>query len=307
MAQNGSLRQSTHGHGDAGTELAVLQGHDADLVEDIAKRHEDRPRSQTTDTVIEYTDGEHKMREEGDLETGRTSSTKSGGEAPTTTPQDANTVDWEGPEDPQNPMNWAANMKWVNVAVISSITFITLGPQSTSTVIANGCRPLASSMFAPGVPQVMDEFNSTNINLASFVVSVYVLGYAFGPIVIAPLSELYGRLPLYHACNALFVVMTVACAVSSNLNMLIGFRFLEGTFGSAPLTLGGGTIADMIIQEKRGGVMAIWAMGPLMGPVIGPIAGGYLSEARGWRWVFWVIAIVVRQISRRLRTYTDMS
>ena len=149
-------------------------------------------------------------------------------------------------------------------------------------------------MFAPGVPQVMNDFHSADINLSSFVVSVYVLGYAFGPIVIAPLSELYGRLPLYHACNILFVILTIACAVSRNLNMLIGFRFLEGTFGSAPLTLGGGTIADMIVQQKRGGVMAIWAMGPLMGPVIGPVAGGYLSQAIGWRWVFWVIAIAVR-------------
>ena len=54
-------------------------------------------------------------------------------------------------------------------------------------------RPLASSMFAPGVPEVMTEFKSSNELLASFVVSVYVLGYAFGPLLIAPLSELYGR------------------------------------------------------------------------------------------------------------------
>lgn len=148
-------------------------------------------------------------------------------------------------------------------------------------------------MFAPGVPDAMIEFHSSSVTLASFVVSVYVLGYAFGPLVIAPISELYGRLPVYHVCNVLFVIFTIACAVSTNLNMLIGIRFLEGTFGSCPLTIGGGTIADMIIQEKRGGVMAIWALGPLMGPVIGPVAGGYLSQAKGWRWVFWVIAIAV--------------
>lgn len=154
-------------------------------------------------------------------------------------------------------------------------------------------RPLASSILAPAVPQVMSEFNSTNKELASFVVSVYVLGYAFGPLIVAPLSELYGRVPLYHACNILFIVFTVACAVSNNLNMLIGWRFLQGTFGSCPLTIGGGTISDMIIQQKRGGVMAIWALGPLMGPVIGPLAGGYLSQAKGWRWLFWVLAIAV--------------
>lgn len=148
-------------------------------------------------------------------------------------------------------------------------------------------------MFAPGVPAVMREFKSTNIELGSFVVSVYVLGYAFGPLLIAPLSELYGRLYLYHACNVLFVIFTVACAVSSNLNMLIGFRFLAGCAGSAPLTIGGGTIADLIPQEKRGGAMSIWAMGSLIGPVIGPVVGGFLSQAKGWRWVFWILAIAV--------------
>ena len=153
--------------------------------------------------------------------------------------------------------------------------------------------PLASTMFAPGIPQIVSEFHSDNEQLASFVVSVYILGFALGPMVIAPLSEMYGRQPLYHTCNLGFIIFTVACAVSSSLNMLIGFRFMQGAFGSCPLTIGGGTIADMIIQEKRGGVMAIWALGPLMGPVIGPVAGGFLAEAEGWRWVLWVIAIAV--------------
>lgn len=148
-------------------------------------------------------------------------------------------------------------------------------------------------MFAPGVAEVMKEFHITDNLLGSFVVSVYLLGYAFGPLILAPLSELYGRLVVYHSCNFLFVIMTVTCALSRNMNMLIAFRFLAGTFGSCPLTLGGGSIADMIIQEKRGGVMAIWALGPLMGPVIGPVAGGYVTQAIGWRWTFWIIAIVV--------------
>ena len=174
-------------------------------------------------------------------------------------------------------------------------------------------------MFAPGVPQVMSDFHADNNLLASFVVSVYVLGYAIGPIFIAPLSEVYGRLPVYHTANVLFVILTVACAVSSNLNMLIAFRFFEGCAGSAPLTTGGGSIADMFIQEKRGGAMAAWAIGiesprpelriwklistigPLIGPVAGPVAGGFLCQAAGWRWVFWVIAIAVSRVLSRLR------
>lgn len=148
-------------------------------------------------------------------------------------------------------------------------------------------------MFAPGIPEVMTEFKSTNVELASFVVSIYILGYAFGPLVIAPMSELYGRLWVYHVCNLGFIIFTIACAVASDINMLTAFRFFEGLFGSAPVTIGGGSIADMIVQEKRGKVMAIWVMGPLLGPIIGPVAGGYLSQAKGWRWVFWVIALAV--------------
>lgn len=58
------------------------------------------------------------------------------------------------------------------------------------------------------------------------------------------------------------------------------------------IIIGGGTIADLIPQEKRGGVIAIYSLGPIFGPVIGPVAGGYLVAARGWRWVFWVLSII---------------
>jgi MFS family permease len=131
--------------------------------------------------------------------------------------------------------------------------------------------PLGSSMFAPGVPEVMEEFQSTNLEIASFVVSVYLLGYTFGPLLIAPLSEMYGRLPIYHTCNVLYIIFNVACALAPSLNSLIVFRFFAGTAGSAPLTIGAGTIADMTSQERRGSAMAIWALGPLLGPVIGPV------------------------------------
>ncbi|KAF8858583.1 fluconazole resistance protein [Acephala macrosclerotiorum] len=152
--------------------------------------------------------------------------------------------------------------------------------------------PLASSIFAPAVPLLMAEFKSTNTELGAFVVSIYVLGFAVGPLLIAPLSEMYGRLILYHTCNVLFVVFTAACALSPTLNALIVFRFIAGYAGSAPLTLGGGSIADMVAQDRRGVAMTIFAMGPLLGPVIGPVAGGYLSEAKGWRWIFWLLTML---------------
>lgn len=165
-------------------------------------------------------------------------------------------------------------------------------------------------MFAPGVGQLVHDFKITSTELASFVVSVYLLGYCFGPLLIAPISEIFGRRIVYNVCNILYVAFTVACAVAPNIGSLIVFRFFAGCAGSSPLTIGAGSIADMFVQEKRGSAMAAWALGPLIGPVVGPVgmfishldhgaaanhsvAGGYLAQAKGWRWTFWVLAMAV--------------
>ncbi|KAF2836019.1 MFS general substrate transporter [Patellaria atrata CBS 101060] len=197
-------------------------------------------------------------------------------------PVDPNVINWKGPDDPENPLNWPAGKRWGIVCMMSAVTFLT---------------PLGSSMFAPGVPDLMDEFNSDNKQLATFVLSVYVLGFAFGPLIIAPLSEMYGRLPLYHISNLGFIIFNIACAVSSNLDMLIAFRFLAGAMGAAPLTLGGGTIADLISKEQRSIAMAIWVAGPAIGPSVGPVAGGFVSQELGWRWNFWLVTIASGALS----------
>lgn len=121
-------------------------------------------------------------------------------------------------------------------------------------------------MFAPGVSQVMREFHSDNADLGSFVVSVYVLGYAFGPLVIAPMSELYGRLRVYHVNTVFFLVFSIACSRSTSLSMLIVFRLLAGLAGSCPLTVGSGSIADTFRQEERGKAMSVWTFPILFGP-----------------------------------------
>src|SRR5687767_61748 len=126
-------------------------------------------------------------------------------------------------------------------------------------------------MLAPGVPAMMAEFKSDNNMVKTFVVSVFVLGFAVGPLLMAPLSELYGRTPVYHVCNVLFVVFTIACALAANEGMMLVFRFFSGFFGVAVVTCGSGSIADLMPPEQRGKAMAIWSIGPLLGPVVGPV------------------------------------
>ena len=152
--------------------------------------------------------------------------------------------------------------------------------------------PLASSMFVLAVSDLMAEFYSNKVSLASFVVSVYVLGFAFGPFLLASMSELYGRQILYVICTALFFIFTVACAVPSNLNILIAFRFSAGIVGVATIAIGGGSIANFFRLEKRGLTISLYVFAPGIGPVI----GGFLSQAKGWRLGFQLMTIIVRWI-----------
>ncbi|KAF2759379.1 MFS general substrate transporter [Pseudovirgaria hyperparasitica] len=244
--------------------LPHQEGDDADTPSNIRSHKEDRSTASWSERDAEL--GIDGLQEKNELQDSADE-------------QDPNVVFWDEPidQDPNNPINWKEGWKWMNIAVLAICTLIT---------------PLASSMFAPGVPQIMREFNTSDPKLATFVVSVYILGFAFGPLLVAPLSEMYGRTVCYHSCNVLFVIFAIGCAVSNSYGMLVAFRFLMGCAGSAPLTIGGGTIADMMPPERRGSAMAIWALGPLLGPVIGPVAGGFLVEGAGWRWVFWLLAIV---------------
>jgi MFS family permease len=131
--------------------------------------------------------------------------------------------------------------------------------------------PLASTIISPAASDVLATFHSTSGTLGAFVTSIYLIGYVFGPLFIAPLSELYGRLPLYHVCNFIFFTFSIACAVANNLSALLVFRLIAGIAGSCPITIGSATIADTIPIERRGLAMVFWIAGPLLGPTVGPV------------------------------------
>jgi MFS family permease len=188
--------------------------------------------------------------------------------------KDPNIVDWDGPDDPANPMNWPSARKFAAIGIVSLISMLSLvpyNPVKRARLTAN--RPLASTMISSTTADVMATFHSTNETLGAFVTSVYLLSYCFGPLVIAPLSELHGRAIVYNVCNSIFLIFSIACALANNLSALLVFRLFAGIAASCPITLGAGTIADMIPLERRGLAMASWIVGPLVGPTFGPLAG----------------------------------
>ena len=145
-------------------------------------------------------------------------------------------------------------------------------------------------MCIPAVPEILQEFGSTNMSYQTILVSAWELGEAIGPLLTAPLSEIIGRAPVYNATNIIFIVFSIACAVSSDLPMLVAYRVING-IGDASIALNPSIVGDMFIQEERGLPLAIVSLPPLIGPVAGPVIGGYLTQTKGWRWAFWFSAI----------------
>ncbi|KAH3918560.1 hypothetical protein HBI56_135120 [Parastagonospora nodorum] len=190
---------------------------------------------------------------------------------------DNNLIGWDSQDDPTNPRNFPDRRKWTILGMVAAITFLS---------------PLASSIFAPGIPFVNADFNNTSQILGSFAVSVYVLGFAIGPLILSPLSEIYGRRIVLNVCNVFFCAFTLGCALAPNLEGLITMRFLAGFAGSACLTLGTGVIADLFVPAQRGKAVAVYSMGILFGPILGPLCGGFIAQRAGWRWDMWVVLIV---------------
>ncbi|KAH8700399.1 major facilitator superfamily domain-containing protein [Talaromyces proteolyticus] len=189
---------------------------------------------------------------------------------------DPNIVDWDGPEDPANPRNWSKGRKMLHIILIS-----------LSVLYSN----IATTTFAPGASELAAEFGVTNNIVATLAVTIPSLGASTGPLLFAPLSEVAGRLPIYWASSILYLGCTIGCARSTDTAMFLVFRFLCGASAASFLTSSGGTIADLLPKEERGAATAMFTAGPLLGPVLGPIIGGFVTQALGWRWTFYLVLI----------------
>jgi MFS family permease len=131
-------------------------------------------------------------------------------------------VTWDGPTDPTNPRNWPIRRKWIVTFIASGFSFVT---------------PLSSSMLSPALAVIANDLDIQSTVGEMLVSSIFVMGYAIGPLFFGPLSEIYGRLPILAWSNLFYLVFNTACGgCQTSLQMWI-FRFLGGLIGSAPLAV----------------------------------------------------------------------
>ena len=157
--------------------------------------------------------------------------------------------------DPANPKNWSKAYKWYCTMTVAFTCF---------------CVAFNSAVITSDTIGVSETFHvSTEVSLLP--ITLFVIGFGVGPMVFAPLSEIFGRRIVYATTLLVAVVFIIPCAVAQNIGMLLVCRLIDGIAFSAPMTLVGGSLADLWRSEERGVPMAAFSAAPFVGPVSGDL------------------------------------
>ena len=111
------------------------------------------------------------------------------------------------------------------------------------------------------------EFGFKSDTVEILTITIASLGFAVGQFFVPPLSEVFGRVPVYRVSSVFYLGFTAGCARSTNVAEFLVFRLCTGLSAASYMSTGGGTVADLLPKEERGVAMALFTTGPLLGPV----------------------------------------
>lgn len=176
-----------------------------------------------------------------------------------------------------DPFKWSDSRKWMISCLMACCTL-------TST--------FCSSIFSSAIVVTAKEFDTTE-TVMLLGVSLFVVGYALGPLLWGPLSELLGRkIPMFVGFF-IFAIMQIPIALSPSLTGVLVCRTIAGCCGAAPVALVTAAYADFWDPANRGTATAMYSVAAYAGPTLGPICGSFITESYlGWRWTAWLILIM---------------
>ncbi|KAL5340254.1 major facilitator superfamily domain-containing protein [Aspergillus crustosus] len=187
-------------------------------------------------------------------------------------------VEFDGPSDPLYPQNWPLRTK-LYISVILAFTSI--------------CSTFDSAIFSASSRNVSTYFG-VGLEVSVLSSTMYIVGYASGPLLWGPLSELSGRRPGIIIAMLGFGIFNTAVAVSKDIQTLMICRFFSGVFGSSPLAVVAAVFAELYNNQTRGVAIACFSSTVFLGPLIAPFIGGFInmSPSLGWRWTAYIPAFM---------------
>lgn len=184
-------------------------------------------------------------------------------------------VTFDGDDDPANPVNWPTKYKVLFIIQIQLLTAFVY---------------MASAIYTPGIEDIMREMNIGQ-TVATLPLTLFVFGYAIGPMVFSPLSEnaRLGRTTIYIVTLFLFFILQIPTALVNDIASLSVLRFIAGVFASPCLATGGASLGDITHMPWIPVTISLWSIAAVCAPSLGPLIGATMVVAKNYHWTFWFV------------------
>lgn len=187
-------------------------------------------------------------------------------------------VSFCGIDDPYHPYNYPFYKKALYVTTVGFSTF---------------SLSMGSAMFASAASELKQIFH-IGTSVAALPTALFILGFAAGPVIYGPMSELVGRKPVLALSTLGYVCFEFGTAAAKDLQTIMICRFFAGFIGSAPVVIPAAVMVDIFDSKTRGIGVACFGSILFGGVMIAPIFGGFIvkNQALGWRWVSYMSGII---------------
>jgi EmrB/QacA subfamily drug resistance transporter len=155
------------------------------------------------------------------------------------------------------------------------------------TALASFMVALDTQVLTAALATIRAEFDAP-LEMLQWTVNIYNLGFAVLLLTGAALGDRFGRRRVFVAGIALFVLASIACALSSDILWLIAARAAQGTGAALVMPVGMALLSGAFSREERARALGIFSGVTGFALIAGPAVGGAITEAFGWQWIFWI-------------------
>ena len=145
--------------------------------------------------------------------------------------------------------------------------------------------PLTTDMYLPSLPDISRQLGASTAQV-QLTISAYLIGFAVGQIFYGPISDRHGRKPVLLAAVGLYCAASLACALSTSIEMLVVARVAQALGGSGGIVLARAIVRDLYSGTRAGRELSLIGSVMALAPVLAPVGGGIMQTEFGWRSIF---------------------
>ena len=150
--------------------------------------------------------------------------------------------------------------------------------------------PFAIDMYLPALPAIGQSLGA-DIGAVQMSLTAFFISLGVGQLLYGPVSDMVGRKPPLYFGLALFAVASVGCALTNDVNTLIGLRFIQGLGAAAGMAIPRAVVRDLHTGTDAARLMSLLMLVFSVSPILAPLAGSAVIALSSWRGVFWAVAV----------------